>query len=149
MDQIKNLNIKNLCGPLPLPVEVYSAGQPTERQFSQLGQCGIATVVNLRPDGEMNDFDEALIASRLGITYVQIQIASKADLTLEKATALANTLNNSPAPIFIHCAGGNRVGALLAVKAALVDGMTRDEALDLGDFAGLTELRDAVVAALG
>ena len=79
---------------------------------------------------------------------MNIPVADKADLTLEKAKFLANALENSPAPIFIHCAGGNRVGALLAMKAGLVDGLSTDQALDLGDRAGLAGLRDEVVAAL-
>ena len=47
-------------------------------------------------------------------------------------------------PVIIHCASGNRVGALLALRANLIQGKSASEALAFGKAAGLTTLEDAV-----
>lgn len=52
-------------------------------------------------------------------------------------------------PLILHCGSGNRAGALLALKAFQIDGMSRDEALELGVKAGLASLRPVVETMLG
>ena len=51
-------------------------------------------------------------------------------------------------PAMVHCASGNRVGAMLALKAAWIDGASPEEALQLGVDAGLTRLHDRVATLL-
>jgi hypothetical protein len=48
----------------------------------------------------------------------------------------------------LHCASGNRAGALLALHAFYIEGTTKEDALARGEAAGLTNLRDAVEARL-
>jgi hypothetical protein len=49
----------------------------------------------------------------------------------------------------VHCASGNRVGALLALRANRLEGASPEDALELGLDAGLTRLEPAVREALG
>ncbi len=145
MSNLQNcVEIKNLKGPLPLELVVYSAAQPAPEQFAELATCGVATVVNLRPTAEMAGIDEAQLVQSQGMAYVHIPVADKADLTLVNARRLAAAFEDNSPPFLVHCAGGNRVGALLALKAFMVDGWMTDKALELGKLAGLSELSDLV-----
>jgi len=147
-DMLSGLAIKNLAGPLPIDVSAFSAGQPTQQQLIELARWGVATVINLRPQSEMADLDEEALVGEFGMGYVQIPIADETDLTIKNVRSFAFALENYPAPFFIHCAAGNRVGALIALKAFMFDGYEVEQALELGIKAGLTELYEAVVAAM-
>ena len=49
----------------------------------------------------------------------------------------------------MHCASGNRVGGLFALKAFYVDGKTPEEALEIGRSAGMTRTEAVVRQELG
>ena len=84
-------------------------------------------------------------AESLGLRYVSIPVAGASGLTLVNAKRLAAELDRSDGnPIILHCASGNRVGALLALKAFHVDGLDARSALRLGLDNGLKSL-EAVV----
>jgi protein tyrosine phosphatase (PTP) superfamily phosphohydrolase (DUF442 family) len=70
-------------------------------------------------------------------------------LTEANALLLSAAMNELGAqPMIIHCASGNRVGALLALKAYYVDHASKEQALELGERAGLKGLKSAVDAQL-
>ena len=78
-----------------------------------------------------------------------IPISGATDLTKENMQALVAGLKDAPkGPVMIHCASGNRAGALLALKAAWVDGKKLEDAVALGKKAGLTRLEEALRALL-
>ncbi len=56
---------------------------------------------------------------------------------------LDEILGNVRGPVLLHCASGNRVGALLALRARM-HGASPEEALELGNEAGLSSLRSTV-----
>ena len=62
-----------------------------------------------------------------------------AGLTDANAYALRTALAQSSGPVLVHCASGNRAGALLALVQAR-DGAPVDQALQLGRDAGMTSL---------
>jgi protein tyrosine phosphatase (PTP) superfamily phosphohydrolase (DUF442 family) len=77
--------------------------------------------------------------------FISIPIGGAADLTEENARRLDRAIATAESmPVIIHCASGNRVGALLALRANLIQGQNADEALAFGRAAGLTSLEDAV-----
>jgi protein tyrosine phosphatase (PTP) superfamily phosphohydrolase (DUF442 family) len=127
----------------PLP-GVLTGGQPSEEQLTALAAAGYRTVVSLRtaaegapPMGEL--------ATRLGMRYVEIPISGAQDLTADRAAQLGSILTDEKArPVVVHCAAGNRAGALLAIEQAQVEGKPPEEALDIGLAAGLTMLEPAV-----
>jgi protein tyrosine phosphatase (PTP) superfamily phosphohydrolase (DUF442 family) len=81
---------------------------------------------------------------------VHIPVGGREDLTDAKAEELGALLADAAArPLAIHCASGNRVGALLAIEAARVEGKTAAEALELGRAAGLGGMEPAVREVLG
>ena len=74
-------------------------------------------------------------------------MAGPADITVDKAKALATAMAEySPGhPVLLHCASGNRVGALMAMKARFVDGKSPAEALAEGRGSGLKALEPLVM----
>ena len=75
--------------------------------------------------------------------YVAFPIASEDDVSFESARELDELLQQYPGPVLVHCASGNRVGALLALRASL-NGADEEQALELGRKGGLTRLEELV-----
>ncbi|MEQ9445520.1 MAG: sulfur transferase domain-containing protein, partial [Rhodospirillaceae bacterium] len=108
-----------------------------------LKSMGIGTVINLRREDEDLGFDEAAESESLGLSYVNLPVGMD-NLDLQTATQLRAILNQTAAPVYMHCGSGNRVGALYAIGAHLIDGKPLEESLDVGRKAGLTGLEPRV-----
>lgn len=119
--------------------QLYSAGQPSAAQLQQAAAAGVTTVIDLRQPDEDRGFDETLAAERLGLRYVRIPVAGAAGLSEANARALRVALAQSQGPVLVHCASGNRAGALLALLQAR-GGASVDQALQFGRDAGMTSL---------
>jgi uncharacterized protein (TIGR01244 family) len=134
----------------PLP-HLLTGGQPSAAQLEAIAAAGYRTVIDLRPEGEQGaPPDEPERVAALGMRYVRIPVAGAGDLTAENLRALDELLDQEAAyPAVVHCASGNRVGALLALRAARLDGAPPEAALELGLDAGLTRLEPAVRELLG
>lgn len=132
-----------------MPFEgVLVGGQPTAEQFETLAGLGYGTVVNLRGPREDGQTDPALVES-LGMKYVSLPITGADGLSEQNAQKLAEILGETEAPVVVHCASGNRVGALFALKAYYADGKTPEAALVIGKQAGVTRLEPVVKQKLG
>jgi uncharacterized protein (TIGR01244 family) len=127
-----------------MPVEgVLVGGQPTEEQFRALARLGYGTVVNLRAPGEPGNTDPQLMES-LGMDYITLPISGPDSLSEENARELAAILGTADSPVVVHCASGNRVGALFALKAFYADGESPEASLALGRRAGMTRLEPVI-----
>jgi uncharacterized protein (TIGR01244 family) len=136
------LEIPNCCTPSDT---LCTGGFPPPEQLREAQRRGIRTVINLRPHAEHSEFDEAAFVASLGMTYVNIPVAGPADLTKANAQRLAEALKTAcDMPTLVHCASGNRVGALFAVKARFLDGQGIEEALAIGRSTGLKAMEPAV-----
>lgn len=121
--------------------QVVSGGQPTEDNLKQAKEQGVKVIVNLRSDGEKAEFEfEEKTATDLGIKYVNIPINGKTGdgLTEDNAKKLGEILAAADKPVLLHCASGQRVGALLTLKAFYVDNATPEAALQVGHDNGLS-----------
>jgi len=127
---------------------ILVGGQPTPDQLERASELGYKTVINLRRADEEGNTDPAQVES-LGMSYIAIPINGAGDMTEEKARALAEALETAESPVIVHCASGNRVGGLFAMKAYYVDGASPAEALRVGKAAGMTRLEPAVREKLG
>lgn len=139
--------LPNQCCPA---ARLLCGGQPSEAQLADFAAANPhGCVVNLRPAAETTGWDEGAIARRLGLAYVHIPVAGPQDLTPANAKALASALDaHADAALLIHCASGQRVAALLALKAAWVDGQSARQAMATGKSAGLSALQPYVKARL-
>ncbi len=127
---------------------LYTGGQPDAAQLRQAAASGIRTVIDLRQPGEDRGFDETAVADELGLRYLRLPIAGAAGLTVANAGTLERLLAQAEGPVLLHCASGNRAGALLALINARGEGASVDQALELGRRAGMTSLEPVVRALL-
>ena len=134
-------------GKLPFD-GVLTGGQPSAAQLETLAELGYTTVINMRGPGERGSTDPALVES-LGMTYVAIPVTGAEDVSEENARKLAAAMGDGEDPVVVHCASANRVGALFAMKAFYVDGMTPEESLALAKEVGVTRLEPVVRQQLG
>lgn len=133
---------------IPSDVRFIASGQPDGAMLRALAEAGFSTVVDMRAADEDRGFDEQKEIERLGMAYVLLPIASADDITLDKAAVLDQILAENKGPVLLHCASGNRVGALYALREILYDA-SNDEALAAGKAAGLTRLESVVRERLG
>lgn len=135
----------------PLP-GVFSAGQPTADDWAGIANAGVGTVIDLRPDSERPQRDEAGEVRKAGMHYVQIPVAGPQDLGPQAATALWHALQvaqKDGGQVLVHCASANRAGALLALAMAQHGGRSSAQALQLGREAGMTSTAPRVRELLG
>lgn len=128
---------------------LLTGGQPDENAWRDLRAAGVTRVVNLLSVSELRDRDEAGEVHANGMDYIQIAVAGPHDLTPDNARQLWQSLQDAPATVLVHCASGNRAGALLALAAVQAGGMSPKEALEFGRAAGLTKLEPVVRERLG
>jgi len=124
---------------------IWVAGQPNLDDLKAVKAAGIKWVVNMRAEGEPTGFsDEKATVEGLGLGYTFIPVAGAAGVTTANAEALKATLQaHEGDKILLHCASGNRVGALMAL-IAFDEGKTADEAMAIGKHAGMTALTRVV-----
>ncbi len=123
--------------------QLISSGQPDQRVLEIVKDAGFVAVVDLRSAEEDRGLDEVRAVESLGMSYVLLPIADVGDISFENAKALNEILARFDGPVLVHCASGNRVGALFALRASLA-GDSDDEALLAGKAAGLTRLEPDV-----
>lgn len=140
-----NLSAVNVLKPT---AKITSAGQPTAEDIAILKEKGYTTVIDLRGLPEDRGFDEKAVVDANGLAYLQLPIAGAAGLTVENANALHALLKDNAGELFVHCASGNRVGALIAMGAFMNDNLSVDDALALGKAAGLTGFENDIKAML-
>ncbi len=140
------LDIPNCCTP---GVGLCTGGRPQPRDLEAAQAKGVRRVINLCPHSEDPGYDEPALVAKLGMEYVNIPIAGPADLTRDNARKLAEALAGGQGAMLVHCASGNRVGALFALKAHYLDGRSIEDALADGRAHGLRAMEPAVRQLLG
>ena len=121
---------------------ILTGGRPELSDLQQLKAAGYKAVINLEGLGE-GSLNEAAVAEKLGMSYIALPI-THADITEENAEKLQAAIQLSGTPVFVHCASGNRAGALMALRAYFVLNMSPAAALEEGKKAGLTSLTATV-----
>lgn len=135
---VLDMKVANALSP-----ELITGSQPSQADLEKLKAAGVTTVINLRAASESAGFDEAAASAALGLRYVNIPIAGAGDITAENAAKLDAALRDAGGKTLLHCASSNRVGALLALRAASA-GQSTEEAVAFGKSAGMTSLEQAV-----
>ena len=129
---------------------ILGGGQPDENALRMAADKGYRTIVNLRGEREKGLFEnEEELVQSLGMDYVALPILGGTSLNEENAKLLAEILAKPSAlPAMVHCAGGNRVGLLFAMKSFYVDGLDGPAALEIGTAAGAQRVPEQVRALL-
>jgi len=135
---VTSLGITNVRTPSD---DLVTGGQLTQEQMVALKEQGYETFINLRPVAEDGTGWEEEFAATQGISFTRIPVAGAAGVTRESAEQLAEVLSGSESGVVVYCKSGNRVGALLALKAHYVDGESAEDAFQFGLEAGMTSLK--------
>lgn len=128
----------NVINWLEVEPQVYSAGQPDAAAWAEIAAAGVTTVVNLRPRAEQAEDEQAQVEAA-GMSYHYWPVASLDDLSVEMAQQLHQLLDQQPQGLLVHCASGNRVGALFAMEQHIM-GHNVEDSMARGRTAGLTKL---------
>ncbi len=131
-----------LRGDLP-ESGIVTGGQPNEATLRKFAEAGYGAVIDMRANDEDRGFDEPKFVESLGMTYVALPIAGADDVSFDKAAELDKILAEFDGPVLVHCASGNRVGALFALRAKNL-GASSEDALMIGQAAGVTRLEGLV-----
>lgn len=124
-------------------------GQPEPHELVAAQRAGARHVVNARDLGEFEDWDEKALVGELGLSYHRVPIGSPDDLDREAVESFDRILAEiGDEPALMHCASGNRIGALFALRAGWLQGKDDDTAIEIGRQHGLTALEDQVRRAL-
>lgn len=119
-------------------------GRPDADDFAQMAASNYRTIIDLRSLRETGVQDDQALVETLGMTSIHIEVAGAGGLTRAAAALLDGVLETCEGRVVIHCASGNRVGALLALRAYWMQGISKDAAIALGVEAGLTKLEPVV-----
>ena len=120
---------------------LHVSGQPDATALSQLRYAGVQVVLDLREDAETPDLDEKAVVEASGLVYAALPVSGADGLTRENVTLFDKLLHDNEAKsVLVHCGSGNRVGAMMALRARWLQGKSAEEALALGKAAGLTRL---------
>jgi len=122
---------------------IRTAGQPTEAALRVFADSGFKTIIDLRGTREKRGFDEKIVIASLGMRYLPLPISGPGSISVDNARKLDQLIEQSAGPILIHCASGNRVGALLALSASM-GGASNAAALQTGRDNGLARLEPTV-----
>lgn len=128
----------------PAPHRVAS-GVLRAGDIAALKNAGVREVINLSAASETPNFDEAEAMRSAGITYRHLPIRGADDLTRANVIRFDELLADAGDHLTLtHCASSNRVGAMIALRAAVVGGQSSDAALAAGRRWGLKSLEPAV-----
>jgi protein tyrosine/serine phosphatase len=109
--QISNVNIKNFG---QMDERFFRGGQPKEKQYQELADLGIKTVIDLRDDPK--DYEKTSVEA-LGMRYVNIPMSDKDYPETAKIEEFLKLIDDpETGKFYVHCAGGrHRTGVMGAV----------------------------------
>lgn len=113
------------------------ASQPAAADFEQAKAAGVRTVINLRHENEIKDFDERAVVTGLGMNYVNLPWHGPEQLNDEVFTRARELLSSAEQPVLVHCGSANRVGAVWIPWRVLDGGVTFEQALAEAKTIGL------------
>ena len=123
-----------------LETTVACGGATTPEAVPEIKKMGYKSIINLRLPSEAgaNVEGEAAAAKTAGINFYSIPFSGQAPdpAVADKFLATITTPGNEPA--YIHCAAGNRAGAMWMIKRLAVDHWDADRAYTEAAALGLT-----------
>ncbi len=134
----------SLTNPQNAKGRVLTGGQPSPEDLATLKELGFGTIISLRTEGEDVGYDQAAVVEGLSMTFVNIPVSTGSGLDANTALHLRAAINQTTAPVLLHCGSGNRVGAIHALGARYLDGKSISEALAVGRSTGLTRFEPTV-----
>ena len=119
---------------------VACAGAISPAAIQEIKKMGYASIINLRLPSEAgaNVEGEAAAAKTAGINFYNIPFSGQAPDPKVADQFLATVTDKKNEPAYIHCAAGNRAGAMWMIKRLVVDHWDTDKAFTEATALGLT-----------
>jgi uncharacterized protein (TIGR01244 family) len=138
--QVTKSSVPGVTNFAQLETTVACGGATTPEAVPEIKKLGFKSIINLRQPTETgaNIEAEAAAAKTAGINFYNIPFnggspdPKVADQFLSTITAPGNE------PAYIHCAAGNRAGAMWMIKRLVVDKWDTDRAFQEATALGLT-----------
>jgi uncharacterized protein (TIGR01244 family) len=100
------------------PIKNYNRATPTlatsgtigEGGVEELAKKGFATIIDLRTKDEGTAHEKKAVEAT-GMSYINIPVTG-AGINNEQLAAFSKAFEEAQTPVLVHCASGNRVGAL-------------------------------------
>ncbi len=141
------LDLDNACLPEP---GILAGGCPSDRDLARLKQAGVNTVLDLRETREWNGDDFAGRVKQAGLRFLQLPVSGLETVDEGKTRQFWTYWNDAQLkPMLVHCASGNRVGAMLALAAYRHGKVNARDALKRGLAAGLKAAEPTIRKAVG
>jgi|TARA_B110000914_G_scaffold121972_1_gene106404 uncharacterized protein (TIGR01244 family) len=110
----------------------------------ELAEKGFATIIDLRTENEGTAEEKKNVESA-GMSYINIPVTG-AGINHKQLAVFTKAIENTQPPILVHCASGNRVGALWTTYR-LSKGINSKIAFEEGRTAGMKPLLEEKVRA--
>jgi uncharacterized protein (TIGR01244 family) len=138
--QVTKSSVTGVTNFARLETTVACGGATTPEAVPEIKKLGFKSIINLRLPSEpgANVEAEAAAAKTAGINFYNIPFSGQspdpkvADQFLSTITAPGNE------PAYIHCAAGNRAGAMWMIKRLVVDKWEAERAFQEASALGLT-----------
>ncbi|MEL7240282.1 MAG: sulfur transferase domain-containing protein, partial [Planctomycetota bacterium] len=96
----------------PEPIEIHRhagflvSGQPDEQALRDIAGEGVGTLINCRSVEETDElaFDQASLASELGMNYVHVPTGGDDGYSPEQLAAFTRAVRDAKGPVYVHCA---------------------------------------------
>lgn len=123
-----------------LETTVACGGATSPEAVPDLKKMGYASIINLRVPTETgaNVEAEAAAAKAAGINFFNIPFNGSTPDPAAADEFLATITAKGNEPAYIHCAAGNRAGAMWMIKRLVVDGWETERAFTEATALGLT-----------
>lgn len=138
--QVTTENVAGIINFRRAASTIACAGATTPESMRGLKDMGFAAVVNLRQASEngANVEEERAAAVEAGLRYIHIPMNGAAPNPAVVDRFLEAARDPQNAPMFVHCASGNRAASVWLVKRVLMDGWSEDRATEEAQALGLT-----------
>jgi protein tyrosine phosphatase (PTP) superfamily phosphohydrolase (DUF442 family) len=123
-----------------LETTVACGGATTPEAVPELKKMGFASIINLRLPSEAgaNVEGEAAAAKAADIKFFSIPFSGQSPDPKVADAFLAAITTKGNEPAYIHCAAGNRAGAMWMIKRLVVDHWDTEKAFTEATALGLT-----------
>lgn len=117
---------------------LYFSAQPGPKELADAAEAGVELVINLREEGELSG-NEASQAKDAGLAFYNVPIKRKSALEPEALEEIEQILKaNRGKKTLLHCRSGSRAGLFLATHLVSQHGVGVEDAIEIGEKAGMT-----------
>lgn len=123
-DKLANIGIDNFG---QISDAYYRGAQPQGRDYADLAELGVKTVIDLTQDGEIA---EPGLVQSAGMNFYRIPMTTRVPPTADQLQQFLGIVNDAGNwPVYVHCQGGrHRTGLMTAVYRMTNEGWTADRA---------------------